>query len=72
MSSPLPIAMCSGDGVELDDGRIFVGIQVPFDRLVNIIYVINGYVGIILIGFMVVKTLRGNLLSRAEKAAASA
>ena len=50
----------------------FVGIQVPFDRLVNIIYVINGYVGIILIGFMVVKTLRGNLLSRAEKAAASA
>ena len=31
-----------------------------------------GYVGIILIGFMVVKTLRGNLLSRAEKAAASA
>ncbi len=27
--APLPIAMCSGDGVELDDGRIFVGIQVP-------------------------------------------
>ncbi|MBP8805613.1 MAG: hypothetical protein KBG48_09950 [Kofleriaceae bacterium] len=27
--TPLPIAMCSGDGVELDDGRVFVGIQVP-------------------------------------------
>lgn len=49
----------------------FVGIQVPFDRLVNIIYVINGYVGIILLGFMIVKTVRVNLLSRADKAAAS-
>ena len=37
---------------------VFVGLLVPFDRLVNIIYVINGYVGIILLGFMIVKTIR--------------
>lgn len=30
--APLPIAMCSGDGVELEDGRIFVGIQLPGPR----------------------------------------
>ena len=28
---------------------VFIGLKVPFDRLVNIIYVINGYVGIILL-----------------------
>jgi len=27
--APLPIAMCGGAGVELDDGSIFVGIQLP-------------------------------------------
>lgn len=37
---------------------VFVGLLVPFDKLVNIIYVINGYVGIILLGFMIVKTIR--------------
>lgn len=37
---------------------VFVGLLLPFDRLVNIVYVINGYVGIILLGFMVVKTFR--------------
>ncbi len=37
---------------------VFVGLLVPFDRLVNIIYVINGYVGIILLGFMVLHTIR--------------
>ncbi|OZV12243.1 hypothetical protein CIW83_10515 [Tissierella sp. P1] len=37
---------------------VFIGLKVPFDRLVNIIYVINGYVGIILLGFMLVKTIR--------------
>lgn len=36
---------------------VFVGLKVPFDKLVNIIYVVNGYVGIILLGFMVVKTI---------------
>lgn len=35
---------------------VFIGLKVPFNRLVNIIYVINGYVGIILLGFMIVKT----------------
>lgn len=37
---------------------VFVGLLVPFDRLVNIIYVINGYVGIILFIFMAYKTIR--------------
>lgn len=40
---------------------VFVGLKVPFDKLVNIIYVINGYVGIILLGFMVVKTVRNRV-----------
>ncbi|MDY0235446.1 MAG: hypothetical protein RBR71_05430 [Gudongella sp.] len=37
---------------------VFVGLLVPFNKLVNIIYVINGYVGIILLAFMIVKTIR--------------
>ena len=37
---------------------VFVGLKVPFDKLVNIIYVINGYVGILLLGFMVMKTIK--------------
>jgi uncharacterized membrane protein YkvI len=36
----------------------FVGLKVPFDRLVNIIYVINGYVGILLLGLMIIKSAR--------------
>ncbi|MDR7855843.1 hypothetical protein [Tissierella sp.] len=40
---------------------VFIGLRVPFDKLVNIIYVINGYVGIILLGFMIVKTIRNKL-----------
>lgn len=36
---------------------VFIGLKVPFDRLVNIIYVINGYVGILLLGFMIIKTI---------------
>ncbi len=36
----------------------FIGLVVPFSRLVNIIYVINGYVGIILLLLMFVKTFR--------------
>lgn len=35
-----------------------VGLMVPFDRLVNIIYVINGYVGIILLALMIIKSIR--------------
>lgn len=37
---------------------VFVGLKVPFDRLVNIIYVINGYVGILLLVIMVVRSAR--------------
>ena len=37
---------------------VFVGLRVPFDRLVNIIYVINGYVGILLLGIMLVRSAR--------------
>ncbi|MCR6544064.1 hypothetical protein NVS47_00765 [Dehalobacterium formicoaceticum] len=36
----------------------FVGLMIPFDRLVNIIYVINGYVGILLLALMLFKDLR--------------
>jgi uncharacterized membrane protein YkvI len=36
----------------------FVGLKVPFDKLVNIIYVINGYVGILLLVVMVIKSTR--------------
>ena len=38
----------------------FIGLQIPFDRLVNVIYVINGYVGILLLALMIIKTLRGH------------
>ncbi len=36
----------------------FVALIVPFDRLVNIIYVINGYVGILLLALMIIRDLR--------------
>lgn len=36
----------------------FIGLKVPFDRLVNIIYVINGYVGIFLLVLMIIKDVR--------------
>lgn len=35
----------------------FVGLVLPFNRLVNIIYVINGYVGILLLVFIVIKAV---------------
>ena len=37
---------------------VFVGLKVPFNKLVNVVYVINGYVGILLLAMMIVKTLR--------------
>lgn len=43
---------------------IFVGLNIPFDRLVNVIYVVNGYVGIILIVFMLIKTVNVRILKR--------
>ena len=36
----------------------FVALKVPFNTLVNYIYVINGYVGAVLILFMIVKVVR--------------
>lgn len=35
-----------------------IGLKVPFDRLVNVIYVINGYVGIVLLVLMVIKSVK--------------
>lgn len=35
-----------------------IGLKVPFDKLVNIIYVINGYVGILLLVLMIIKDIR--------------
>ena len=36
----------------------FIGLALPFNKLVNIIYGINGYVGILLLLFIVVKDVR--------------
>lgn len=36
----------------------FISMRVPFDRLLNVVYVINGYVGIILLGFMIYKDIK--------------
>lgn len=40
---------------------IVVGIYLPFDKLVNIVYVINGYVGIFLMFLMIIKSIRVKL-----------
>lgn len=37
---------------------IFIGLKVPFKDLINVIYVINGYVGFILLFFMVINTIK--------------
>lgn len=37
---------------------LFVGIKLPFDKLVNVVYVINGYVGILLLFIMFGKELK--------------
>lgn len=36
---------------------IFVGLLIPFDRLINVVYVINGYVGVLLLVMMVIKSV---------------
>ena len=36
----------------------FVGMNVPFDKLVNIIYVFSGYVGTLLLVLMIIKSIR--------------
>ena len=45
----------------------FIGLALPFKKLVNIIYVLNGYVGILLIFFMLFKTI--TLIMKKNKAA---
>jgi uncharacterized membrane protein YkvI len=35
----------------------FIGLVLPFDQMVNIVYVVNGYVGIVLLVLMLVKTV---------------
>lgn len=37
---------------------IFAGLVLPFDRLVNIVYVVNGYIGIVLLVFMIAKSIK--------------
>ncbi|WP_291277706.1 hypothetical protein [Galactobacter sp.] len=41
-----------------------VGLILPFDQMVNLVYVINGYVGIVLLAFMLVKTVTRSVSSR--------
>ncbi|WP_171460989.1 YkvI family membrane protein [Vitreoscilla sp. C1] len=53
---------------------IFVSLKVPFNTLVNVIYVINGYVGVILLFFMfygTFKRIRTNKATRAVLASSS-
>lgn len=45
----------------------FIGLKVPFNRLVNIIYVINGYVGILLLFLMIIKDVRTSKMSKSEE-----
>ncbi len=37
---------------------VVIGLKVPFDRLVNVIYVLNGYIGFVLLFFMVVHSVK--------------
>ncbi|MEG1837316.1 MAG: hypothetical protein RRZ70_05055 [Synergistaceae bacterium] len=39
----------------------FIGLELPFNKLVNIIYGINGYVGILLLVFIVLKDIRNHI-----------
>ena len=36
----------------------FIGLKIPFDKLVNVIYVINGYVGMVLLVLMMFKSIK--------------
>jgi uncharacterized membrane protein YkvI len=44
-----------------------VGLFIPFDRLVNIVYVINGYVGILLLVLMIIKTIKNVIENNKDK-----
>ncbi|ASN05769.1 YkvI family membrane protein [Virgibacillus necropolis] len=45
----------------------FVGLNIPFDRLVNIVYVINGYVGILLLALMIIKSIKNVIEDKKDK-----
>lgn len=42
----------------------FIGLAVPFDRLINIIYVLNGYLGGLIIIFVIVKFIRRTIANK--------
>lgn len=44
-----------------------VGLYIPFDRLVNIVFILNGYIGFILVGFMIIKDIRNIINKRKQK-----
>lgn len=46
---------------------LFVGIKLPFDKLVNIVYVINGYVGILLLFIMFFKNFKNRAMNSTSK-----
>lgn len=46
---------------------LFVGLFLPFRVLVNIIYVLNGYVGAVLILFMIWKNIKDTFLNKNKK-----
>lgn len=37
---------------------VLIGISIDFDKLVNVIYVINGYIGMLLLGAMIFKSIK--------------
>lgn len=44
----------------------FIALRVPFNKLLNFVYVINGYAGILLLGFIIVKNVRMRMSGKAE------
>lgn len=49
----------------------FVSVALPFNRLVNIVYVINGYVGFAFVAFVVIRNIR-NAAAKSQKKAGQA
>jgi uncharacterized membrane protein YkvI len=41
-----------------------VAMKIPFNRLLNLVYVVNGYAGIVLLGFIIVKNIRLRMASK--------
>ncbi|WP_051404888.1 YkvI family membrane protein [Bacillus cihuensis] len=46
---------------------LFVGLNIPFDRLINIVYVINGYVGVLLLVLMIIKSIKNVIEAKKDK-----